>query len=139
MELFSYFFSSETLIDIHGHSWRLKLYPNGTKNDGNLSLFLDIPELPFVSFVLFCFVLFCCCCCFVLLLLLFSSFFLFSLPFCSSAEQILFLLLFLLSLSLSLSPLFHIPFSHRRSPHSLQHTHLQNTHYRVGKELFVLL
>ena len=56
MELFSYFFSSETLIDIHGHSWRLKLYPNGTKNDGNLSLFLDIPELPFVSFVLFCFV-----------------------------------------------------------------------------------
>ena len=39
--------TTETQTDENGHSWRLKLYPNGTKSDGNLSLFLDIPELPF--------------------------------------------------------------------------------------------
>ena len=39
--------TTETQVDENGHSWRLKLYPNGTKSDGNLSLFLDIPELPF--------------------------------------------------------------------------------------------
>ena len=39
--------TTEIQADENGHSWRLKLYPNGTKSDSNLSLFLDIPELPF--------------------------------------------------------------------------------------------
>jgi ankyrin repeat protein len=39
--------TTEIQSDERGHQWRLKIYPNGTKNDGNLSLFLDTPDLPF--------------------------------------------------------------------------------------------
>ena len=39
--------TTETQSDEKEHQWRLKLYPNGTKADGNLSLFLDTPDLPF--------------------------------------------------------------------------------------------
>ena len=39
--------TTETQSDETGHQWRLKIYPNGTKADGNLSLFLDTSDLPF--------------------------------------------------------------------------------------------
>ena len=39
--------TTEIQTDENGHQWRLKIYPNGTKSDGNLSLFLDTSDLPF--------------------------------------------------------------------------------------------
>jgi len=39
--------TTEIQTDENGHQWRLKIYPNGTKSDENLSLFLDTSDLPF--------------------------------------------------------------------------------------------